>query len=67
MEISVDGDLVASGPDPSGSNVIDVPCDGEDHEVELTGMDGDGKSAFEDGDRHHRSRKGGGSRHDDRR
>ena len=45
VEISVDGDLVASGPDPSGSNVVDVPCDGEDHEVELTAMDGDGKSA----------------------
>lgn len=45
VEISVDGDQVASGPDPSGSNEIDVPCDGEDHDIELTADDGDGKSA----------------------
>lgn len=45
VEISVDGDQVASGPDPSGSDMVDVPCDGEDHDIELTAMDGDGKSA----------------------
>lgn len=45
VQISVDGDPVASGPDPSGTNEIDVPCDGEDHDIELTADDGDGKSA----------------------
>lgn len=44
VAILVDGDQVASGSDPSGTDTVDVPCDGEDHDVELEASDGDGKS-----------------------
>lgn len=40
----VDDEQVASGADPSGNDDVDVPCDGEDHDVKLEARDDDGNT-----------------------
>ena len=47
VAITVDGDEFIAGAETSGDDTVEVVCDGEDYEIELTASDDDGNSISE--------------------
>jgi len=41
----VDGAEIVAGADPSGNETLDLPCDGEDHNIGLTALGDDSKAS----------------------
>lgn len=47
VAITVDGDEFIAGAETSGDDTVEVICDGEDYDIELTASDDDGNSISE--------------------